>query len=572
MEEQEIKKLRKKVERNDKMTAFKDDKNPKPPMIMWREFLDVSDKLEDIKEFLDRMANKEEGPINEYYEEIQSVVDAIGELKDSFDGKDMSVNVPLDNLATAIENVEKAIKQIPPVVFPKTSDYTYQIAEISEKISDIQFPEFPVKEIEKLLVEIGKKIDNKKESKDFDYSKIDELIKAVKNIKQGNTIVTQTGPSRVGINNAAGANINPATSENQETLIANQGKLRDENGTFYGVKQISNKPRVSSMPYLYDIAEGNITGHETWTKIGYNADCGGSWEDLWQVGGAYVAPTAEMGLEAISTSAQDAGVIIFSGTSSGGSLTTIVDVTKNFTAGTAVVAGDIVLLDTSGTFGVVTGVTATTLTCAGGFCGGSSGESKAYRILDISAGGTGCKVARIKGLDGNYAEIDEFIVMNGTSAVATTKLNWFRINSWRCIIAGSGLSCAGTVDIRNLADTPIYSRMVAGDTRARNINYCVPAGKTLFVTSITFSAGSAVAGRSTRMVTRATYDPSLNCALPILGLFQPFTEVIVQDTAFNRQLEIPTKLPEKTELKVSVISPDGATYASAALRGWLETN
>lgn len=48
------------------------------------------------------------------------------------------------------------------------------------------------------------------------------------------------------------------------------------------------------------------------------------------------------------------------------------------------------------------------------------------------------------------------------------------------------------------------------------------------------------------------------------------TEVIIQDSAFSRTLEIPTKLPEKTDLKVSVISPDGTTYAEAALRGWLE--
>lgn len=347
-------------------------------------------------------------------------------------------------------------------------------------------------------------------------------------------------------------------------------KFQDENGVAYGIKHISNKPRVSAMPYLYDIAEGNVPDREPWSKIGYNADCGGSWEDLWQVGGSYVPPSAAMQLEAISTSAQDAGSVGFSGTSSGGSTTSLVDATKDFTAGTPVVVGDVILLDTTGDFGVVTSVSATTLTVSGGFCGGASGASQAYRVIDISAGGTGCQVARVKGLNASYAEIDEFIVMNGVTAVPTTLTTWFRVNSWRCIIGGTGLACAGTVDIRNLADTPIYSRMVAGDTRARNINYCVPAGKTLYVTSITLSAGSAVAGRSTRMVTRATYDPSLNCALPTLGLFQPFTEVIIQDSAFNRQLEIPTKLPEKTDLKVSIISPDGATYAEAALRGWLE--
>ncbi len=45
-------------------------------------------------------------------------------------------------------------------------------------------------------------------------------------------------------------------------------KLKDENGVPYGVRHIDNKPRISSMPYLYDIAEGNVPNHEPWSKLG----------------------------------------------------------------------------------------------------------------------------------------------------------------------------------------------------------------------------------------------------------------------------------------------------------------
>ena len=45
-------------------------------------------------------------------------------------------------------------------------------------------------------------------------------------------------------------------------------KFKDENGVPYGIKHINNKPRVSSMPYLYDISEGNVPVHEAWSKIG----------------------------------------------------------------------------------------------------------------------------------------------------------------------------------------------------------------------------------------------------------------------------------------------------------------
>ena len=37
--------------------------------------------------------------------------------------------------------------------------------------------------------------------------------------------------------------------------------FRDENDVAYGIKHVGNKPRVSSMDYLYDIAEGNIPNH-----------------------------------------------------------------------------------------------------------------------------------------------------------------------------------------------------------------------------------------------------------------------------------------------------------------------
>ena len=91
--------------------------------------------------------------------------------------------------------------------------------------------------------------------------------------------------------------------------MSNFGYLgfKDENGLPYGIKHVENKPRVSSMPYLYDIAEGNVAGHTSWSKIGYNGDIdsGASGEDLWAVGGTYVYPAAEQGMEVRSSSDTD---------------------------------------------------------------------------------------------------------------------------------------------------------------------------------------------------------------------------------------------------------------------------
>jgi hypothetical protein len=67
-----------------------------------------------------------------------------------------------------------------------------------------------------------------------------------------------------------------------------------------------SKLRVSSMPYGYDIVEGNITGHTPFFKTGYNADVDAAEEDMWVVGGMYVFPAASQRMEVVSSSTADA--------------------------------------------------------------------------------------------------------------------------------------------------------------------------------------------------------------------------------------------------------------------------
>lgn len=82
-------------------------------------------------------------------------------------------------------------------------------------------------------------------------------------------------------------------------------KLINESGVPYGVKHISNKPRVSAMPYLFDIAEGNIANHVEFEQLGFNGDIDGTAEDLWPTGGTYIYPAAEMQMEILSSSPND---------------------------------------------------------------------------------------------------------------------------------------------------------------------------------------------------------------------------------------------------------------------------
>jgi hypothetical protein len=82
-------------------------------------------------------------------------------------------------------------------------------------------------------------------------------------------------------------------------------RLIDNTGTPFGVKQVEGKPRVSSMPYLFDIAEGNVSGHVEWERFGYNGDIDITAEDVWSVGGNYTFPAAAQQMELVSTSVED---------------------------------------------------------------------------------------------------------------------------------------------------------------------------------------------------------------------------------------------------------------------------
>jgi len=86
----------------------------------------------------------------------------------------------------------------------------------------------------------------------------------------------------------------------------NQGKFRSiTDGLLYSYQSADGKPRFSSMPYLYDIAKGNVTDHTSFAKLGYNGDVGTNEEDIWGIGGTYVQPLAGQQMEVTSTSVED---------------------------------------------------------------------------------------------------------------------------------------------------------------------------------------------------------------------------------------------------------------------------
>lgn len=279
-----------------------------------------------------------------------------------------------------------------------------------------------------------------------------------------------------------------STSANQ-TNGTQSSKFVDELGVPYGVKHIDNKPRVSAMPYLYDISEGNVPDHAQFIKNGYNNALSSSEETLWGGGGDYIFPATAQQMEVVSSSASDA------------------------------------------------------------------------------AAGTGARTVEIFYLDNTYAAKTEVVTLNGTTPVATVATNMLRVNYFRVKTVGTGLTNAGDIDIRNLADTPIYSRIAAGASSSFDCIYTVPLGKTLYMYNILYSAGSNVANRPVRYITRANYDNVVN---EKTTFFYPYTNIIITDGSCDVPVESPTRVPETVDIKINAISPDGASYGSVTVRGWIE--
>lgn len=274
-----------------------------------------------------------------------------------------------------------------------------------------------------------------------------------------------------------------ATSDGQVQVLS----LANSSGAL--LKDIDQKLRTSSMPYLYDIAEGHVTGHTPFVKIGYTPTMTTAESEVWSKAGAYVFPATAQQMEVVSS-----------------------DNTQD------------------------------------------------------TATGTGAQKVTIYYLDNLYAEKTEEVTLTGTTPADTVATNILRVNGFRVTAAGATGKPLGNLSLRNTAGDTTYSYITAGFTRARASFYTVPAGKTLYVTTVIFSYGYAAnQTHYARLYTRATQNEGVRTP----GIFYPFTEVVCANSSQQVELDIPTKLVEKVDIKVSGIA-SVAGIATVAIRGWIE--
>ena len=230
------------------------------------------------------------------------------------------------------------------------------------------------------------------------------------------------------------------------------------------------------------ISSGAVAESSDVHKFGRNPDIdvASGFEVIWNGGDEYTGQnaTAAETLEVFSSSANDAGTVLSSGTATEGTATTLIDTGATFvTDGGAV--GDVIIDDTQVDHGIVTAITETVITVLKTHSDAEFSAGDSYRL--VTQASTGSPVVKLyQLLDGDFvAQPNEYIVLNGTTAVDTvgTYRRQTRANSHGGTNIGAITSRQKTTTANVMMVLPIgfNTTMIAA--------YTVPAGKKAFIDS-----------------------------------------------------------------------------------------
>jgi hypothetical protein len=165
---------------------------------------------------------------------------------------------------------------------------------------------------------------------------------------------------------------------------------------------------------------------------------------------------------------------------------------------------------------------------------------------DTSAG-TGARTIEISGLDGDYNEISETIILNGQTPVTTTN-SFLRVNRGIVLTAGSGGVNAGIIYVGTgtvTSGVPVNKyTTINGDGTNQTLQafWTVPAGYTAYIYQSNFSTGR------TSSATPAVLK-TLLVVRPFGGVFNTKEIITISNGNHLQNYTFPLKITEKSDIE-----------------------
>ena len=187
--------------------------------------------------------------------------------------------------------------------------------------------------------------------------------------------------------------------------------------------------------------------------------------------------------------------------------------------------------------------------------------------VNDTGGGTGANTITIQGLDEDYNEIEESVTLNGQTQVAT-QLSYLRVYRAFVTLAGSSGTSGGTVYLGSSGASggvpnTVYANLGLGN-QTQIAAYTVPAGYTLYLDDINFTAGISQAGKvaTCSFVSR---DQGSN-------VFRTRFINVLQSNQLITKFEYPQPFAEKTDLECRVVTDSSNNAIGASFQGVLIKN
>jgi hypothetical protein len=182
---------------------------------------------------------------------------------------------------------------------------------------------------------------------------------------------------------------------------------------------------------------------------------------------------------------------------------------------------------------------------------------------DDTSAGTGARTIAIFGLDADYNEISESVLLDGQTAVNTGN-SYLRISRIYVTTAGSGATAVGTIyagtgTVTSGVPANIYGMVAIGANQTQMAFWTVPAGYTLYLMGVFYTSGNATANTWTNFQMNQR---------PLGGVFRQQTSARVAGNGdFILDLHTPLVFAEKTDIEIRAIASAGASNVSAEFEG-----